>query len=129
MLMVSRILVGLIGCLSALSVFQHWFNLDSLVADRGLRAIGDIGRANVRADVGGMFLGIALFSLIAAVKQSAGWLLAAMGLAGSALLGRVVSIALDGSSSRVISPILVEVVVIGIFLFAYQQWEKVPEGL
>lgn len=129
MTLISRILVGLLGLLTLLPVMQHWFNVDALVAERGLQAVGDIGRANIRADVGGIFLGIGLFAMIAAAKQSRTWLLAAMLLTASALLGRFVSVAIDGYSARVGSPMLVEAVVIAIYLFAYWTWDKKPEGL
>lgn len=129
MALISRILVGLLGILALLPVMQHWFNIDALVAERGLQAVGDIGRANIRADVGGIFLGIGLFAIIAAAKQSKTWLLATMLLTASALLGRFVSVALDGYSARVGSPMLVEAVVIAIYLFAYWSWVKKPEGL
>lgn len=129
MALISRILVGLIGLLSLLSVVQHWFRLETLVAERGLQVIGDIGRANMRADVGGIFLGIGLFALIAAWQQSRIWLSATILLVGGALLGRFVSIAIDGYSPRVGSPMIVEAVVIGILLFAYWTWGKKPEGL
>ena len=129
MALISRILVGLVGLLALLPVGQHWFNVDALVAERGLQAVGDIGRANIRADVGGIFLGIGLFALIAAVRQSRTWLLAAMLLTASALLGRFVSVAIDGYSSRVGSPMLVEAVVIAVYLIAYWAWGEKPEGL
>lgn len=129
MALISRILVGLIGLLSLLSVVQHWFRLETLVAERGLQVIGDIGRANMRADVGGIFLGIGLFALIAAWQQCRIWLSATILLVGGALLGRFVSIAIDGYSPRVGSPMIVEAVVIGILLFAFWTWGKKPEGL
>jgi hypothetical protein len=129
MALISRILVGLLGLLTLLPLMQHWFNVDALVAERGLQAVGDIGRANMRADVGGIFLGIAVFALIAAIRQSRTWLLAAILLTGGALMGRFVSLAIDGYSARVGSPMLVEAVVIAIYLFAYWSWGKKPEGL
>jgi hypothetical protein len=83
----------------------------------------------VRADVGGLFLAIALLALIAAAKQSRTWLLAAMLVVGSALLGRFVSVAIDGYVARVGPPMLTEAAVIGIFAMAYWAWGKKPEGL
>lgn len=129
MALISRIIVGLIGLLSLFAAAQHWFNVDALVAERGMQAVGDIGRANIRADVGGIFVGIGLFALIAAVKQSRTWLLASILLTGGALLGRFVSVAIDGYSSRVGSPMVFEAVIIAIYLVAYWAWGKKPEGL
>lgn len=129
MTLVPRILVGLIGLLSLLSTAQHWFGIESLPSESGLQAIGDIGRANLRADVGGFFLGIGLFAIIAAWQQSRVWLAASTLLVGGALLGRFVSVAIDGYSPRVGSPMLVEAIVIATFAFAYRSWGKKPEGL
>ena len=53
-------MVGLIGVLSLLSAQQHWFGLETLVVQRGLQAVGDIGRTNIRADIGGLFLAISV---------------------------------------------------------------------
>jgi hypothetical protein len=129
MALFSRILVGLIGLLSLFPAAQHWFGIEALVNERGLQAISDIGRANMRADVGGMFLGIGLFAIIAAWKEDRIWLTATILLVGGALLGRFISIAIDGYTLRVGAPMLVEAIVIAIFAFAYWLWGKKPEGL
>lgn len=129
MALVSRILVGFIGILALLGVGPHWFRLQHLPVERGMQALGDIGRANVRADVGGLFLAIALFAFIAAAKQSRTWALAAMLLVGSALVGRFVSLAIDGFGPRVGAPIAIEAGVVAIFALAYWSWGKKPEGL
>lgn len=129
MALVSRILVGLIGIMALLGVGPHWFRLQHLPVERGMQALGDIGRANVRADVGGLFLAIALFAFIAAAKQSRTWALAAMLLVGSALFGRFVSLAIDGFGPRVGAPIAIEAGVVAIFALAYWSWGKKPEGL
>lgn len=124
-----RIFVALIGIMALLGVNPHWFKLQEIADGRGIEAIGAIGRANVRADVGGLFLAIALLALIAAAKQSRTWLLAAMLVVGSALFGRFVSVAIDGYVARVGPPMLTEAAVIAIFAIAYWAWGKKPEGL
>jgi hypothetical protein len=124
-----RIIVGLIGIMALLGVNSHWFKLDDLASDRGIEAIDAIGRANVRADVGGLFLAIAIFALLAAAKQSRTWLLAVILLVGSALSGRVVSVAIDGYTARVGPPMATEAVIIAVFILAYWAWGKKPEGL
>ena len=125
----TRFLIALIGLLALLAVAQHWFEVDALVAERGLQGVGDIGRANIRADVGGLFLAISVFNLIAAIRQDRTWLLASLLLTACALLGRFVSVGFDGYSARVGSPMLVEAIVIAIYLFAWWSWKKKPEGL
>lgn len=129
MALLSRILVAVIGLLSLFGTLQHWFKVDALVAERGIQAVGDIGRANIRADVGGLFIGIGLFTIIAAAKHDKTWLLAATLLTGSALMGRLVSVAIDGYSPRVGPPMVIEAVVVAIYLVAFRLWGKKPEGL
>lgn len=129
MALFSRILVGLIGLLSLFSAAQHWFGIEALVNERGLHAIGDIGRANMRADVGGIFVGIGLFAIMAAWKENRIWLTATILLVSGALLGRFISVAIDGYTPRVGAPILVEAMVIAALALAYWSWGKKPEGL
>ncbi len=129
MLLISRVLVAVIGLFSLFGSLQHWFKVDALLVERGIQAVGDIGRANIRADVGGLFIGIGLFSVIAAARLDKIWLLAAILLTGGALLGRFVSVAIDGYSPQVGPPMVIEAAVIGIYLAAFQLWGKKPEGL
>lgn len=129
MMLFSRALVALIGLLSLLSVFQHWFAVETLAEARGIEVAGAIGSANIRADIGGLFLAIAVFAFIAAGKRSATWLLATWLLPALALLGRLVSLGIDGNAPRVIEPILVEAIVLTILGAIYFYWKKLPEGL
>jgi hypothetical protein len=129
MLLASRIWVSIIGLLSILTVLPHWFRVEGLVDERGVQALGAIGRANVRADMGGMFLAIGILALIASYKRSTSWLLATIVVPASALVGRFVSIGLDGYVQRVLEPIIVEVAVLALLATAYRVWKKVPEGL
>ena len=129
MIIVSRILVAIIGVIALLGVGQHWFDLDAVATERGMQAVGDIGRANLRADVGGLFLGISGLTLFAAVRQHQGAILAAIVLLGATLIGRFVSIAIDGYNAPVSPPMIVEAALIAILLFVYRAWGKKPEGL
>jgi hypothetical protein len=129
MIIITRILVAVIGLLALLGVGQHWFDLDAVAAQRGMQAVGDIGRANLRADVGGLFLGISCLTLFAAVRQHQGAILAAAVLLGATLIGRLVSVAIDGYSAAVAPPMVVEAILIAILLFVYRAWGKKPEGL
>ncbi len=129
MIILSRILVAIIGVFALLGVGQHWFDLDVVAVERGMQAVGAIGRANIRADVGGLFLGISGLTLFAALRQHQGAILAAIVLLGATLIGRFVSIGIDGYSAPVAPPMIVEAMLIAILLFAYRAWGKKPEGL
>lgn len=129
MRMIFRILVGVMGLLSLQGAWHHWFNVAALADERGMKALGNIGQANIRADVGGIFLAIGVFSIIAAWKQSRHWALAAIIAVGSTLAGRFVSIGLDGYSARIMQPITIEAVVLAVLLGGWFVWRKAPEGL
>lgn len=129
MTLVTRILVAIIGIFALMGVGQHWFDLDAVHTQRGMLAIGDIGKANLRADVGGLFLGIAILTIFASIRQNRFAVLAAATLLSATLLGRFVSVAIDGFGARVGPPMAVEAVVIVILLVAYRAWDKKPEGL
>jgi hypothetical protein len=129
MILFSRALVALIGTLSLLSVFQHWFAVETLVDARGIQTIGAIGAANIRADIGGLFLAIGVFAFIAAWQRSTTWLLATWLLPALALLGRFISLGIDGISARVIEPMVIEAVVLTILGAVHVYWKKLPEGL
>lgn len=129
MILISRAMVAFIGLFALLGVGQHWFSLDIIAAERGMQAIGDIGRANLRADVGGLFLGIACLAVFGAARRHRGAILVAALLLGATLLGRFVSVAIDGYTGPVGRPMVIEAIVIAILLFAYRAWGKKPEGL
>lgn len=124
------ILVGIVGLLSILTAFQHWFQLDVVAAQRGIESSTVAGNANIRADVGGLFLAIGLFMLIAAWKRSRQWALAALVLILSALIGRLISLTIDGAGSGIWPPILVELLFAAMMFVASRLWTgKTPEGL
>lgn len=129
MALIFRILVGLIGALSVLTALPHWFRVESLAATRGIEAIDAIGRANVRADVGGIFLAIGILALLAAWKQSRTWLVATLTLVLSALVGRFISLSIDGVAPGVIEPMAVESLVIAVFVGALLSWKDNPVSL
>ncbi len=129
MMGVSRLLVAIIGLLSITALNQHWFDVASLEAARGIKAIGAIGAANIRADIGGLFLAIGIFALVAAWKRSATWLLATWLLPALALLGRFISLAIDGIGPKVIEPMVVEAIILVLLGGIYLYWKKAPEGL
>jgi Domain of unknown function (DUF4345) len=120
---IIRILIGIIGLMSVFAALQHLFSLDSIAAERGLSTLNTAGRANFRADIAGMFMVIGASHLVAAWKQSPTWAFAAASIIGLALLGRVISLALDGSGAGVWPPIVIEAVCMSLSLIAWRLWQ------
>lgn len=131
--MIFRILVGLTGLLSCLAGAQHWLMLDAIGAQRGIIAASIAGAANLRADVGGIFLAIGLFALVAARTADRRWLAVTGTIVGCALAGRVASLALDGAAPDVWPPLLIETTVLALLGGAAWAWRRTPgkgpEGL
>jgi hypothetical protein len=119
---ISRILVGLLGAVALRMMLNIWFHMGSVTGALGIIPGGLVGRATVRADIGGLFGGIAVFCLMAAWKQSRLWALGALVLVSTAILGRLIGVALDGSGPGVWGPIGVEAVMIFILLWARKVW-------
>lgn len=124
MKMIARGLVGLSGLLSVLTALGLWFGMDRLLPNLGLTIndLGDglVGRATVRADIAGMFGGMGLAMLIAAVRHSRAWTEVVLVFATCAITGRIISLVLDGAPSVVFPPILVEAVAIALLLWFRQ---------
>ena len=119
---ISRLLVGLIGTVSVLMALALWFNMEAMLPQMGIAPIGALGRATVRADIAGLFMGIGLMMVMAAWKMSRSWAFGALVLVGSAIAGRLVGVLADGGSPEIWPPIIVEAVAILILLWARSIW-------
>jgi hypothetical protein len=124
MKLLARIIVGLIGIASALAALKLWFDMGPVLAQFGIETKNLAGRATVRADIGGLFMGLGVMSMIAAWQQSRIWALRVMVLAGCALAGRLVTVALDGTGPDTWGPVVVEAVAIVILYWARTVWRQ-----
>ena len=124
MKLITRGLVGLVGALSILTALGLWFNMEASVARMGIEPIGLVGRATVRADIAGLFVGIGVMMLMAAWKSSRSWAFGALVLTSGALAGRILSLLIDGSSAESWPPIVVEAVAVSLLLWARSAWKS-----
>lgn len=122
--MIARVLVGLMALFFFAMGVQFWFALDASAAQFQIEAAGALGRASIRADVGAFFLSVGLFCGYAAWKQSGGAATAAALLFGLALLGRLVTLAMDGPAPGAVPPMVVEAVSVAILMWARSIWTK-----
>ncbi len=122
MRLLARILVGLFGAMSALIALRFWFDMGPLLGQFGIEAKGIVGRATVRADIGGLFMGMGIMMLLAAWQQSRIWALRVMVVGACALMGRFVSVAMDGSGPDTWGPVIVEMVTLAILYWARTVW-------
>jgi hypothetical protein len=86
--------------------------------------MGTQGMATMRADFPAFFLTGAIFSLIGAWRADRTPLMVPLTLLTFALLGRFVSIALDGTAPTTVPPMIAEAVMIALLALAYRTFGK-----
>ncbi len=124
MALLPRILVALAALFFLFMGVQFWFALDGVAQTFGLTPEGLTGRASIRADVGGLFIGGGLIMAHAAWRQCAMCAGAAATIVGVALVGRIVTILLDGLAPGAVPPMVVEAVIVAVLLWARASWKR-----
>lgn len=128
MTLAARIIVGLMVFVFGSVGVGFWFNLETQAVGFALQGAVDaantLGRASVRADFGSFFLTVAILCGFAAWKRSGAAASGAALLFGLALLGRVVSILIDGPAPGGYVPMGVEAVSVAILLWARGVWKS-----
>ena len=119
-----QILVGMVGLLNFLIGLGFLFNPSKMATEFALSPLGTQGMATMRADFPAFFLTGAIFSLIGAWRADRTPLLVPLMLLTFALLGRFVSIALDGTAPTTVPPIIIEAAMIGLLGLAYRTFGK-----
>lgn len=115
---ILRILTGLIGVLALLLAARIWLGPVEPAAKLGLEGIGALGRATLRADVGGFFAAGGLFALMGAIRADSRLLTPPLVLLALALAGRVVTVVLDGYAPDMLPPMIVEAVLVAVLFLA-----------
>jgi hypothetical protein len=120
----TQILVGLLGLGSVAMALSFWFRLGGMATQFGILPQNLTGLATVRADIAGLFLGMGIIMLAAAMYQSRSWATAALIMASAALAGRFVTIALNGTDAGTWPPVIVEGGGIALLLWARSIWAR-----
>jgi hypothetical protein len=113
-----RMAVGLVGLFNFLLGLGFLFSPVQLAARFALSPIGTQGLATIRADFPAFFFTGAIFAMVGAWRADAKPLLVPLVLLSFALVGRFVSIAIDGMVSTTFPPMIAEALMIGIILLA-----------
>ena len=115
-LRISRAVVALASALFASFALAIWIVPGEAAHTLGLEPVGANGTAVVRADVGGLFAGLALLCGMAAWGRLAAWSLAAAAVVASVVAGRVVGWLGAGGIGGDITELSVEVACLGALL-------------
>ncbi len=124
MYIAARALVGLMALLFLYMGLGFWFSLDSRAAEFAIEASNALGRASIRADFGSFFLTVGVLCGYASWKRCGSAAAGAALLFGLALLGRIVTIILEGKAPGAVPPMVVEAVSVGILLWARSVWKQ-----
>lgn len=118
--LVFRILVGISGALAVLIAARIWMDPAAPTAQLGIQALGPLGTATLRADMGGFFGAAGLFALAAAIRNDARFALPPLVMIGLALSGRFVTVLSIGLTQDMIMPIAVEAVLVVLYFAAWR---------
>jgi phosphotransferase system glucose/maltose/N-acetylglucosamine-specific IIC component len=122
MSIIPRILVAILALGALVVALTGWIQPASLSAQFQLLPTAPLGVAAVRADIGGLFLALAIFMGMAALKQSRTWAMGAMIIGVCALSGRLFGLIVDGAGSGTIPPMVVEIISLAILFWARTRW-------
>lgn len=114
MRIVLRALVGLIGLMGCLVAVAIWANPERPAAELGLEVASALGVASLRADLAGFFGGVGVLAAAAAIRGEARLLTAPLLLICLALMGRGLTVALDGFTPAMAQPMVIEAVLIAV---------------
>jgi ribonuclease Z len=125
---ILRILAGLAGLLYLVLGLLFLFAPGNQTGQFAILPTGNAGLSTMRGDLGGLFLGMALFSLLGAIRGSSRWLAVPAVLLGFVILGRLVNLILDGWSSTGVQFLVLEVILAAILLATIFSLRRGPAG-
>lgn len=115
-----RALIGLVGVFNLLLGLGFLLMPKKLAKDFCLSPVGVAGLASLRADFPGFFIGASVFALLGAAWSRADLLLVPLLLLAIAFCGRVLSLVLDGATSKSYLPMAAELVMIAVLFTGYR---------
>lgn len=115
---IIRGLVGLVGVMGMLIALQLLLHPEVISARFGLAPQGPVGVASLRADMFGFFGVVGGLAVAAAWRNDKALLLAPTLLIVAALVGRLINVALIGYRPELLSSMVLEANLIGLFSIA-----------
>lgn len=116
----AKLCAALVGLFSLAMGLMAWAQPAQIGDILGLSGNGALGMHSLRGDIGAVFLASAFGCALALFKGKAVGLKLPIILYGLVLIGRLLSLVLTGSGEGVMQPILIEIVLVGLSVFAYR---------
>jgi ribonuclease Z len=126
---ILRSLTGLVGILFLTLGMMLLFAPAKQTAQFAVLATGNAGLSTLRGDLGGLFLGMAVFTLMGAIRASKIWLTVPAVFLSFIVLGRVLNVMLDGSSGVAVQSLLFELLLITILLLTIWSLQRIQAGV
>ncbi len=119
-MMVARICAGLAALFGIVLGLGFLIHPVQAGANFFLSPVGIPGLAVLRADMTAFFLTGGLLSAIGAWKRNPTLLIAPIMLFATAIIGRTVSLAVDGVTPGAFMPMIVEALLVGMLIYAHR---------
>ncbi|MGB0907102.1 MAG: DUF4345 family protein [Maricaulaceae bacterium] len=116
----AKLAAALVGLFSTTMGLMAWIDPAKAGALIGLEGPSLLGQHTLRGDVGAVFLASAIGCGLALFKGKAMGMKLPIIIYGLVLAGRLISLAVSGYDATVLQPIIIEVVLIALSLFAYR---------
>lgn len=129
MVAIHKGLIGLIGLLMITIWLQVLFIPHVLEHQFFIAAKIPEGLSAFRADFGGFFLGVGIFSIWGLRAGQARWLLAAMVLVTGAAIGRLVGMIIDGVNTIAVGSMAFEMIIAVLYFSAYHCLSGVDQAV
>ena len=113
---VLRCLSGLVGVFFLVLGAMFLFSPGSQTAQFALLPSGNGGLSTIRGDMAGLFLGMALFSFLGAIRGSLRLLAIPASFLGFIIFGRLLNLMLDGRSAIGEQAMLIEIVLLAVLI-------------
>jgi ribonuclease Z len=112
----SRIAVILFGTFFAALGLGFWFTPELAAQTFNLEAIGLAGLVALRAELGGLFVGLAALCFMGATMKSRAWLFGAAAVLGAIVAGRLIGVIAGAAASKQFGPLALELAAIAALL-------------
>ena len=122
MVMLSRVLLAAMGLMFLVVGAGLWLNTGEAAANMGLVDLAAAGLGTVRADIAGFFIGGGVIQIIAAIRRDPDLLWPVQLLVLLALLGRTVTLILDGPVAAGIPSMGIELALLVLLFWCKKSW-------
>lgn len=116
----AKLAAALVGLFSLAMGLMAWGAPSTVGGILGLSGVSELGQHSLRGDIGAVFLASAFGCALALFQGKVAGLKLPIILYGLVLIGRLISLVVTGNGAGVMQPILIEVILVSLSVFAYK---------